>query len=846
MKAETNMPERQRGGQQPWLGLWSWDTGSVICYLSFIMFPVVLLWRPLFAGEAFFWGTPLLQFVPWQQLAADMWRSGHLPLWNPLVGCGAPLAANYQTAAFYPLNALHLVTRAEVALSWTVALHVALTGWGMYRWGRAAGLDRFPALVGALALEGSSFLIARAALFPSIALTLPWIPIWLWRAEVLVQRGQRRSETSGAELGAALGLGLAFGLGLLAGHAQTAFYGGLLVAAYAALRTIQSVRDDSQRARSPGQGRASKEQERGHARHALRSVFRLAGLLFASLVVGVGLAAIQLLPTAELLMHSQRSAGVSDDLAMMYSFWPWRFITLAAPDFFGNPSSGDYWGYATYWEDAAYVGLLPLLLAISAAIRAFSGKQRSEEIPATAPVMGRALTRFWVASTIFSLILSLGKNSPVSLFLFHHIPGFNLFKAPARWLGVTTVTIAALAGVGAQHWPRGHRARRQGALGVTVGGAVLIGGLAAPRLAATQSNWADIPATFGPATVRFGISLILAGILSLLRGRRRRPSGERIIWWQAAVIIFIALDLLTLGWSLVPTVDRSLYHGSTETARVLGDEQDPVRVYWPSDPDHQEREYDAQYRVKFEYLTFEDFGPRDATYWRGMREDQLPNAGMLDGIASANNFDPLPVGAYEDLLDVAVETPHVLRAMGVTHIVSERAWPGGERIHTSSSAAFYRLSDMPGRAWIVPQGRGVGSGGVLEALSDPTFDPDVQVLLEEEPILQSSAKLSRTDSQVLSLQDAPNEVTIRASLEAPGYLVLADTWYPGWHATVDGEPHRVLRANHAFRAVRLSQGTHVLEMRYRPRSVAVGYWTSLVTLAAACFVFVVGKRLRRS
>jgi uncharacterized membrane protein YfhO len=104
-------------------------------------------------------------------------------------------------------------------------------------------------------------------------------------------------------------------------------------------------------------------------------------------------------------------------------------------------------------------------------------------------------------------------------------------------------------------------------------------------------------------------------------------------------------------------------------------------------------------------------------------------------------------------------------------------------------------------------------------------------VLGKEPPPQSRSDLSSDASPTLSLRDDPNGVTIRASLEVPGYVVLADTWYPGWHVTVDGEPGRVLRANHAFRAVRLGQGTHVVEMTYRPRSVVLGCWVSLVTLA---------------
>lgn len=61
--------------------------------------------------------------------------------------------------------------------------------------------------------------------------------------------------------------------------------------------------------------------------------------------------------------------------------------------------------------------------------------------------------------------------------------------------------------------------------------------------------------------------------------------------------------------------------------------------------------------------------------------------------------------------------------------------------------------------------------------------------------------------------------------------MLSDTWYPGWQATVDGEPADILRANYAFRAVRLDAGEHTVEMIYRPTLVLVGGAVSLVALA---------------
>ena len=422
------------------------DLPFAICHLSFVLF---LLWRPLFAGQSFFWGTPLLQFVPWQRMAATMWRAGYVPLWNPLAGCGAPLAANYQVAAFYPLNLLYLLLPAEVALSWTTALHLALAGWGMYCWGRAVGLERFPATIGAFALSGSGFLVARVALFPSMAFTFPWLAIWLWRAEILVQ---------GRRLRDGLWLGLALGLGLLAGHAQTAFYGVLLLVAYLVFRVVQGAgrTRDSAGGYTGGIGGSGGEEQGSSLPGTSLPIYQGAGsktcsLFIVSLLIGLSLGAVQLLPTAELMLQSRRSAGVGYDFAMTYSMWPWRLITLAAPDFFGNPAQGDYWGYATYWEDAAYVGVLPLLLAVQAVL----GKRRREGRTVVRPEQGVGLVRFWAVCALVALVLALGKNTPVFPFLFRHVPGFNLFQAPARWLAVTTVALAALAALGAQGWSAG-------------------------------------------------------------------------------------------------------------------------------------------------------------------------------------------------------------------------------------------------------------------------------------------------------------------------------------------------------------------------------------------------------
>jgi len=128
--------------------------------LVLIASPLVLF-APVIIGRVWYWGVPLLQFYPWQRTATEFYQAGQLPLWNSLVGNGAPLAANLQTGAFYPLNFLHLLLPTEYAMGYTAILHVILAGLFMYAYLRTMNLSLLAALIGALAFELNGFLIAR-------------------------------------------------------------------------------------------------------------------------------------------------------------------------------------------------------------------------------------------------------------------------------------------------------------------------------------------------------------------------------------------------------------------------------------------------------------------------------------------------------------------------------------------------------------------------------------------------------------------------------------------------------------------------------------------------------------
>jgi len=208
---------------------------------------------------------------------------------------------------------------------------------------------------------------------------------------------------------------------------------------------------------------------------------------------------------------------------------------------------------------------------------------------------------------------------------------------------------------------------------------------------------------------------------------------------------------------------------------------------------------------------------------------------MIDGIATAGNFDPLLVGRSLQLRDAINNLPldsalRVLALMNVRYIASARTLDLPV-VYPGEQTTIYRNEAALPRAWIVPSARVVSDA--LSTILNPAFDPRREVILEALP---EAAPVSSGPTQTSSrmtidfLQDTPNTITIRAASDSGGYLVLADTYYPGWRALLDGRTVEVLRANATFRAVEFPAGDHTVEFRYEPDSARIGALISLVTL----------------
>lgn len=729
---------------------------------------LLLLFYRLLIGEVFFWGLPALQFVPWRQFAWNLLRDGVLPLWNPYNGGGAPLFANYQSALLYPLNWAGLVLPLAWQMSVTAVLHLFIAGWGMWAFTGRLGVPELGRGLSTLAFALTGYLVARLGTYPTIS-AAAWLPWLLWAVLGVLSRNHRRDLAW---------LALFTALQLLAGHAQTAWYSLLLVGGFGLWQMFT---------RRPANWR------------------RLA-LIAGALLLGAGVAALQLLATGELLLQSQRSDGVEMDFAMNFSYAPSRILNLLSPNVFGTPADGSYFTKGAFFEDAVYIGLLPLVSALAAALSWVWWKVRRAARPAY-----YASVPFWLAVVVVGVVFALGNYTPIFPFLYQHIPTFDLFQAPERWHLWTVFGLSVLAGIGVGAWGRG-KWLLFGTRLLTAAclGAVVLA-LLAPRWLPPEVAQNDGVRVVMQAVIFTGLMGALAGDLTLIQPE---VNSRRYRWWSLAVLVVVAVDLGLAGRGLNPTLPASFF-----------DERDSgiireYRAYWP-EAAQEALMYDRLFR-------FDDYRVA-VDHSRLARDSSLPNLNLMDGEKLLNNFDPLLIGHFADylrLLEQSEDPSKLLMAARVTAV-----YDANGQLTASNSELQQWVNFADSVCWHEDD------HSLKAALLSSEWPALQQVHLIGIGACPPVPDAISSDSQVLDRQLSALSSQFEVKTDTGGLLYIPHTYYPGWQAFVDSQPARILRANLAFMAVEVPAGTTEVRLDYRPWWLLPGTLISLLSLVGLLVLF---------
>jgi hypothetical protein len=591
----------------------SWLAAALRWLLPLILIGIAVLVffnRLVFSNLILARGDTFLYFYPYWQAAADALSAGQLPLWNSQLFMGAPFLANSQVGLFYPLNwPFWLLISTPYAVSASIVLHVIIAGWGTYYAARSClALSRSSAILSAVLFALGGYFTAQVEHINQLQ-GLAWLPWYFVAASWwLRSTGDRRST---ARFIAAIAVLIS--LQLLAGHTQTVFISvfGLtiwMVSGY------------------------HKGAENSRKQTAQGLLIILAGALAALLITG-----IQVAPTLELLANSSRQGGISPREALSFSLHPLLVTRSLFPEY----------GSSFFTEYVAYLPLTALLLAVVGAW----GWRKNPEI--------RAL----VIISAIGFLFALGIFNPIYQVLVR-IPGFNLFRVPARWLVLYAFGISLLAGAGLQALISSKR--KEGTDKSLIAGTVLIialfaWALASVYLASYVTVGSEISIEYpGPLTwIGWGAELALAVLILFILSKRNRKLSYILLLLLVAVVLFSLSRTLPYNDPTTPEAYSDLRPPSTRLQAISDCSPTDPECELPTgrilslsdiffDPGDQ-AEIDTAYK---DLLT--ESAQYDYTIAIKQKEIIAPDLSMVYGLQSVDGFDGglLPLADYAALMDL--------------------------------------------------------------------------------------------------------------------------------------------------------------------------------------------------
>ncbi len=708
-------------------------------------------------------------FHPWTLWAAHEVRAGRVPLWNPYAYAGAPFFSNPQTACVFPLTWLAWALPPTWALTVPALLKLIAAGLATYWFLRGLALLPLAAFVGAAGFMLSTTLIAWLPW--TLASTMPFLPLLAGLVDRLRARGDRRLVAL---------LALAVALDLVAGYPQAALQALAAVAAWAL-------------ARAPWRAGAGPFLAR----------------VAAGVTLGGALTAVQALPALDYARESAVYAFRSTWTPPL-SVPPRALVTVLMPYFFGTAEGT--WSTWQFNITSTYVGLVPLAA-----------------LPLAALAWRRPPTRFFAGLAVIAGLIhygALAAVAPAPVIAF----GSNL-----RLMPILVFALATLGALGVDSVARGDAGPR--ALAWLRGGFMALAG--AGLVAVTLASVEPAALAVRPSLAAQYVGL-LVGLTAAAWLLRRWLVDGRARWGVALAAVQVA-TLAPLATYLPVRDARWLY-------------PTPPAIAWL-------RDHAGSARVLIADQVGLLYGLRQAHGYDGLSPRRIAElAGPIGtgrALAAGYRENTIALHGSEPLPPIAVLLAPTRELLGVRFLVLPPGMTAAEpRLRPVYDGADARVVEDPAalpRAFVVPRARCVDDRGALALLRARSLAPAAEVLLADCASLPRStapevrtamtapeartamtgpeARTAMAAPEARIMVDEPARVVVSASTGAPAWLVLTDTWFPGWRARLDGADVAVQRADHAFRAVALPPGRHEVEFAFTPRGLRPGVAISLAALA---------------
>ncbi len=503
-------------------------------------------------------------------------------------------------------------------------------------------------------------------------------------------------------------------------------------------------------------------------------------------VLGIGIGAIQLLPGIELISLSARS---SHDTAFLFDnllIRPDQLILYFTPDIFGNPAVKNYLLPFSYPSKALYVGALPLIL--------FAIGFRSKK---SKPLLAAA-----IGSLFFALLVFL---NPVSYLLYSLNLPFISTSSPSNFIYLVSFGICLLAGLGYDMFFNLRTKKVFMILGIFA--------LFFVTIFATTTLF-HIPIIKNGFIVSAGIFLLsLLGLLTL-KIRKMQKIGPVIL------ITLIALDLFYFFHKFNSFVPPTFVYPPTPINEWVKSNANIDRT-WGFKSAHIEPNFHTQTKT-YSIEGYDPLFPKIYHDFIGMGSNNISRSDALIGDnLSQTNLKVLSATGTRYILDKAenASTQDTFPSANFQKIRDIQDFSVQENL-SSSSRVFLTKSYM------------VYSNfqDFKNTFEKDTFNPSKSVLLESDPNLSSKPLVKQ---QLKVTKYSSSTVSVATTTDSDSLMYLSDTYYPGWNAYIDKVNTPILKANYAFRAIKVPSGEHTIEFKYEPKTFQYGLVLTIISLAIA-------------
>lgn len=741
---------------------------------GYIPFPGDLLvgnYEPYKSNSYFGWGPGgvpnkaqgpdvIRELYPWKFFAIDSLKNGTLPWWNPYNFSGNPQLANFQTAAFYPLNIIFFLL--SFNLAWTIFIFIQpiLAGFFTYLFVREIGLRKVSAIFSGVVFAFSSYFTAWIE-YGNIGHAILWLPLALYLTEKLIKNFEWKKVTF-------LILTLAFSI--LAGFAQVTIYLYGVVLFYFLYRFFQM--------------------EKKKTSHFLMFLIALAAPMLISV--------FQLLPTFELFQLSARGAYPKEDLVKLLN--PFYYsVTTFVPDFFGHPATRNLWFWGTYIERVSYFGVIPLLLVLIA----FLGKREKP---------------FWFFFGLLGISYLLSLDILPTRFILGLNPPILSTTVPTRILALFCFSGAILSGMGLNFWlEKGSFKKMKKIAAVFIFFYLLIWTfvLVAPQIFLPDEWVINLGITKR--------NLILPTVLAFLGGFLIL-SGSIFGQKKKIIALFILAltiaDLFYFFHKITPFSPKEFVYPKTPVFSFLK-EKDGIDRFWGYGIASIETNFATFEKVYStdgsDALHIKRYGELISASKDGRVKNPVPRRDA--NIAAGYGVEDLKNNFYRqrilDLLGVKYII-HKNEGLLSQWQPDDQTFPSQtyELVWQEGMWQVYKNKQVLPRIFLT--GDYVvekDSAQIIRRIFDKDFDLKTLILEEEINEKVENGKESKVELKTYT----PNKIIISTSTEKPQLLFLSDNYYPGWQAFVDREETKIYRADYSFRAIVVPTGSHEIVFVYKPR-----------------------------